>query len=129
MHLPRPTALLALALAPLLPACGYFETRDCTEEARASVVVTVVDAAGQPVPDAKVRFSIDGGAEEQAMCNPPTSTPNATTCRDWTAGWERGGSYTIKATSADGTRSAEQQLTVTEDECHVKTEQVQLTLR
>jgi hypothetical protein len=131
MRLPRPTALLALALAPLLSACGYLGPRDCTDEARSSVVVSVVDASGAAVHDAVVRFSIDGGAEEMAQCMPISGGGGGTPirCENWIAGWERGGNYTIKVESPDGTRRAEQQLTVTEDECHVKTEQVTLTLR
>jgi hypothetical protein len=131
MRLPRPTTLLALALAPLLPACGYLGPRDCTEEARASVVVSVVDEAGTAIHEAEVRFSIDGGAEEMAQCMGMSGGGGLTPirCENWVAGHERGGNYTIKVKSPDGTRSAEQQLTVTEDECHVQTQQVTLTLR
>lgn len=130
MNPSRSTALLLLTLAPLLPACGYFPgTTACTEEARASVVVTVVDEGGNPVPDARVTYVRDSDAELQADCMPAAGNADLSRCQSWTAGWEKSGQFTIKATSADGLRHAEQQLSVGADECHVETQQVQLTLR
>ena len=52
----------------LLLACGE-PSLDCTLEARASVTVRVVDGRGQPRPDARVTFTLDGGAEQLALCN------------------------------------------------------------
>lgn len=117
-------SLVLLALAPLLPACGG--SIACTAEAVASVSVTVVDEAGQRVEDARVTFTRDGGAEEQAECVPVVM---GTGCARWVAGWEQPGDFVIKATSADGARQAQGQASVDDGTCHVEGQSLQLTLR
>jgi hypothetical protein len=118
-------ACLLLAVSAVLPACARPESV-CTLEARAAVQVTVVDTRGGIQRDARVTFTVDGGPEEQALCN--GSTPSGGQCDRWVTSYERAGEYVITATSADGTRTARTQVRVGEDECHVKTESVQLTL-
>jgi hypothetical protein len=130
MRLPRPAALLLLALSPLLPACGLFPAGvSCTDEALPSVVVTVEDEGGNPVSDARVTYMHDGGAEQQAQCRPFLGSSDLSRCGSWVAGEELAGQFTLTATSADGTRRAEHQVSVSEDECHVVPAQVRLTLR
>jgi hypothetical protein len=118
-------ASLLLAVSAMLPACASPDTF-CTLEARAAVQVTVMDTRGGIQRDARVTFTVDGGPEEQALCNGGSQTGGQ--CDRWVAGYERAGEYVITATSADGTRTARTQVRVGEDECHVKTETVQLTL-
>lgn len=129
----RITAILTLSA--VLSACGnpyeLIEVRPsegvyCTLELRASVTVRVVDARGNPQRDARVTFTRDGGAEQQALCN--GSEQRKDDCDWWVTGYEQAGEYVITATSTDGQRSVRQSVSVTEDECHVHTQQVTLTL-
>ncbi len=119
-------ACLLLVISAVLPACARPDSF-CTLEARAAVQVTVVDTQGGILRDARVTFTVDGGPEEQALCN-GSQLQTAPPCDRWVTGYERAGEYVITATSADGTRTARTQVTVSEDECHVKTETVRLTL-
>ncbi|WP_257457672.1 Ig-like domain-containing protein [Archangium lipolyticum] len=121
-----PTAAV-LAVSALLPACEVPISEYCTLEARPSVQVTVVDAQGNPQRDARVTFTRDGGPEQQAQCNGGRD-PQQGNCDTWVTEYERPGQFVIKATSADGQRSVQQQVTVTEDECHVRSESVKLVL-
>jgi hypothetical protein len=118
-------AALLLAVSAVLPACEL-PSSFCTLEARASVRVQVVDAQGNPQRNARVTFTRDGGPEQQAWCNGVEATSG--NCDGWSAEYERPGLFVLTATSADGQRTVQQQVTVTEDECHVHTETVQLTL-
>jgi GAF domain-containing protein len=124
--MPRPTPLLALALVPLLPGCGK-EAIVCTGNVADSVDIQVVDEQGNNVPDARVTYRLNGGSEQQARCVSPISAGGA--CSRWAAGQEETGDFVIQATSADGTRHAEGQASVDRNECHVNTQQLQLTLR
>lgn len=117
-------ALAGAVFAPFLSACVGLA---CTEEARSSVDVTVVDAMGMAQKDALVTFSVDGAADEEAECI-SLSGGGAGPCDSWVAGYERSGSFTIKASSADGTKHAQKTVTVAADECHVITQIVTLTL-
>lgn len=117
-------SLVLLALSSLLPACASNVV--CDTSARASVSVTVLDEAGQQVQDARVTFTRDGGAEQQADCVPSASDSG---CSQWVAGWEQPGDFVVKATSADGTRHAEGQASVEDGTCHVEGQSLQLTLR
>ncbi|HEX8818734.1 MAG TPA: hypothetical protein VF794_02310 [Archangium sp.] len=121
MHFLRLAVLLTAT--SLLPAC--FSPLDCTEEFRPSVQVKVVDSQGRPQPDARVTYVQDDHPEQQAQCQPAIG---ATGCEEWWAGLDEPGSFVIKATSADGTRTAERRVTVGGDLCHANTEQVRLTL-
>jgi hypothetical protein len=133
MRLPKCSILFFLASSLLLPACGdgsgdsgsSGDPIACTLEARSSVSVTVVDVMGIPALDAMVTFSVDGGAEEDAEC---VTTAAAGGCEAWVAGYERAGTFVIKAVSADGTAKDEETVTVTKDECHVISQMVELKL-
>jgi hypothetical protein len=131
-------ACLPLAVSALLAACGPgFEVEAnppvmqgvCTLESRPSVRVTVVDARGHLQREARVTFTLDATPERPALCNGNhlrTDPP----CDRWVASYEAPGLYVLTATSADGTRTARQEVTVgeTSDGCHVVTEDVRLTL-
>lgn len=117
-----------LAISTLLPACdALWEEHFCTLEARPSVQVTVVDAQGNPQWDARVTFTRDGGPEQQALCNGGRDSQQGH-CDTWVTEYEQPGLFVIQATSADGQRTVRQQVTVTQDECHVHSESVRLVL-
>jgi hypothetical protein len=126
MRLSPVTAVLVLSVN--LAACsGEIEQEGfCTFDARASVVVSVVDPQSKAVEDARVTFSLDGGPDQQAECSAGGGTSGS--CARWTAERERAGDFLIKVTSADGKHSAQQQISVGEDRCHVITETVAITL-
>ncbi|MCY1083578.1 Ig-like domain-containing protein [Archangium lansingense] len=115
-----------LTLSAVLSACSNPDETFCTLEARASVQVSVVDTKGNPQRDARVTFTLDGGAEQQALCNGSEQAQG--NCDTWVTGYEQPGDYVITATSADGQRTARQSVSVTEDECHVQTQTVTLKL-
>lgn len=116
-----------LFAAALLPACSSAETA-CTLEASASLSVKVIDDKGVVVPDAKVTFSLNGGALQSAECVQPVGGGGGS-CAEWTAGVEEAGMFDVKATSADGTKKAEQSITVAQGKCHVIQQQATLTLK
>ena len=106
--------LLPLALLTAFTACGDKEV-DCTEEARSSVQITLVDESDAPVVGATVTAVADG--------------PDIA-CEDWDdsgvyiCGSELSGVFVISF-EAEGFESQEIELEVslTEDECHVETVQ------
>ncbi len=114
----RLIALSALSLVALA-ASGCPTGVVCTEEARASVQVTVVDAAGTDLNDADVSFSVDGGGTFDACDDVDTGA--------WVCGWEVDGAITIRA-EAVGFITDEQTVTVASDECHVIGQTLQITL-
>ncbi|HEY3446689.1 MAG TPA: hypothetical protein VGK67_10015 [Myxococcales bacterium] len=118
------SAIIAMACVIVVAAGTSACVTTCTAEARASVVVTVVDAAEKVVTDAKVTFRVDGGVEQKAECQ----GTYANMCDKWHAGLEDSGTFVIVATSADGTKRAEKTVVVKRDECHVQTELVMLVL-
>ncbi len=99
----------------------------CDTLAKASVDVEVVDAMGAPQKDAQVTFSVDDGPDEPAEC--AAAGAAAGSCDRWSAGFERSGTFTVKASSADGTKHASKVVEITADECHVLTQSVTLTLQ
>lgn len=114
---------IPLLLLSLLAGCSVPDRDggvDCTTEARASVIVRVVDDAGAAVADASVRWSVpdedDGGACE--------ASPDG---ESWTCGWERSGELTVTA-EAPGRSPVEATVEVGADACHVQTEAVTLVL-
>ena len=88
--------------------------------------VNVVDPRGNPVRDDRVTLSLNGSAKQLALCNGSEQTQG--NCDTWVTGYEQPGNYVVTATSADGQRTARQSVTVDEDECHVQTQTVTLTL-
>ena len=103
-----------LALLSAFTACGDKEV-DCTEEARSSVQITLVDESDAPVIGATVTAVADGQDID---------------CEDWDAsgvyicGYEVSGVFVISI-EAEGFEPNEIELEVglTEDECHVETVQ------
>lgn len=99
----------------------------CPAIAAGSVQVSVVDAQGAAVLDAKVTYSVDGGAEQPADC----VALSGAGCSRWVAGWERTGSFVVRAASADGAKQAEAAVVVVKSggDCpHVVQQAVKLTL-
>lgn len=119
----------ALLLAPLLAssvtACGPLTGVACTEEARTSVTIQAVDADGAAVPDAVVTYTIDGGAQRSAECSPG---PSGAGCDQWSAGLEESGLFVITATDPAGPAGTAT-VVVGEDECHVISESVTVTVQ
>lgn len=110
-------ALLALA------GCGGADDPIvCTTEARASVVVQVVDAAGAPLAGATVSYRVDSGPEQTAECS-----ETAGACATFVAGREVVGDFSIRAEKA-GSQAATASVTVQRDVCHVITREVVMTL-
>jgi len=97
----------------------------CTEEARSSVTLDVVDENSDPLTDATVTFTIDGGSTEEAECF--DSSTNG--CSDYVLAYEQAGVFNI-AVSKDGYITAEESITVgmTDDGCHVDGQVVTITL-
>lgn len=116
-----------LAAASLLAACGPPEVA-CSTSLEPSVTIRVVDSSGAVVGDALVTYSLDQGAEQQAECISSPRGSTASRCEEWAAGLEQPGTFTLSATSADGTRRATQTVSVQGGVCHVDTQQVQLVL-
>jgi hypothetical protein len=87
----------------------------CTDDFRLSVLVTVLDGE-TVVDDATVEFSVDGDAQQ-----PCDNLEGQYAC-----GGEQAGDFLITATRGD--QSGSVALRVTEDECHVITEEVTLPI-
>ena len=108
-------ALCASALV-VTPACSDDKEQGCTDSYSYAAIVTVVDASGAAVPNAHVTYSQNGGATRDAGCA-------VKACTSWNVEGGGGGSsdqtgtYLIRATSPDGTKSAEQTITVTGNAC------------
>ena len=124
------TRIAGILLLLLLAGCasddnGFFDGdggngQVCTTEARASVMVRVVDQAGAPLTGAVVTYTVDGSepmAAELILSN------------QYVAGWETRGDFVITA-SLTGFVTAQATATVTEEAsgCHVISESVELTL-
>lgn len=84
---------------------------DCTAMAVASVQLTVVDEAGQPVADAVARFDSGEGLEDCESWEPG----------EFVCGWEREGRIDVFV-EAPGYAPAEATVDVQADVCHVQTE-------
>lgn len=115
------------SLAPLLGASFLLLTGcdalvDCTTEARSSVQLTVVDAAGAPIAGAAATYTIEG-----------ESWPSPQDCEAMgdgvlVCGWEVEDVFHIEVT-APGYLSESLTIEVYGDECHVITEQIEVTLQ
>jgi hypothetical protein len=108
----RAVGLAACALGAA--SCGGGSDGDdiaCTAEARASVMLTVVDASNAPVADARVSYRVDGGALQSLNCGA------AGVCA---VGFEVRGVFEITV-EATGYAPASRSAAVTGDVCHVAT--------
>lgn len=97
---------------------GCPQSIDCTNEARSSVSVTVEDADGEPIANATLTYSVDGGESQdcEGLLN------GNTVC-----GWEASGEFVITATAV-GFETETATVIVESDECHVISEAVTLTM-
>jgi len=118
----------------------------CTENALPSVTVSVVDGNGAYVYDATVAFTLDGGATEEVPCgrvDPSSLSTSASAstssgsgagtdkCIEWDAGSEQTGTFVVRATSADGTKTAQAEVHVGKNlgACHINPQSLKLVLR
>ncbi len=97
---------------------GCPQPTNCTTEARSSVSVNVVDENGEPILNAELTYSVDGGPSLDCEIFGDGSS---------VCGWEASGEIAITAT-AQGYQSASETVTVESDECHVISESLTLTL-
>ncbi len=113
---------VALALLACLPGCELAGPVACTEEARASVQVTLEDDLGA-FPNG-VSVTMQPAGQDEVPCSDFGNTTGEVVC-----GYEIEGDITVRAT-APGHGPAEQTVTVgrTDDGCHVVTERVTLVL-
>lgn len=111
--------ILSLAVLVNLGAC--FETVECTELAAVSVIVTVVDDQGTPMPEAQVFFSVDGAAE--VACEGHDDAV-------FMCGYEELGEITVTASAVGGYTEDSETVFVEldEDGCHVVGQSVELVL-
>lgn len=110
-----------VAVTFMLSSCGGSQTDDviCTAEARTSVMLTVVDALNNKLPDVSVNYSVNNAAMKQQECD-----VNGVCSLEF----EVLGEFNMTA-SKSGYESASAKVNVTRSECHVNTERVVLTLK
>lgn len=117
----RPALLAVLSTVALgLSACDSLVT--CTTEARASVQLTVVDAAGNTIAGASAEYTIES---EQWPAPQPCEDLGGDTL---VCGWEVEDTFHIEV-SAPGYATETVEVDVFADECHVITELVEVTLQ
>jgi hypothetical protein len=113
----RALACCVAVVAPFVAGCGFF----CTDEARFSVVVEVVDAQGEPVPGATLRYVYEGGEPTAAQCS---SRDANDVCTAWWIGSEETGMFIVTATAPGGASgTAIAFVGETDDGCHVETQE------
>lgn len=114
-----PLALVVAALA----ACPLTPPPICTEEARASLAVTVTESGGGAVDDADVTAALDGAAPQ--ACEAVGQGDGSYACPFF----EQVGQFVVSAERAGFTGdSATVTVALTADGCHVDTAAVSLTL-
>lgn len=123
-RLRRLTTVLCLLALSAVSACGSGSNGTnneivCTTEARASVLLTVVDSHNLPLADVDVTYQVDGGTIQSHACDAGGSCAIA---------FEVSGVFSISVSKAGYTPAAGS-VTVTRDVCHVKTESLTLMLR
>jgi hypothetical protein len=115
--------------AALLFAASLFTSCNaplaCTEILISAVTVTVKDAQGNVLKDARVTYSLDGASMKDASCFNPEMGGG---CAQWSTP-DQAGDYLVRATSSDGSRTAEQRIQVDGDECHAIGQNMTLTLQ
>jgi hypothetical protein len=107
----------------LLAACHYdaYKPIDgCTEIAMSSLTLTVTDEHGEPVAEADVTFTVDGGAVQS--CDPLGEG-------QWVCGYEQAGSLTVTV-EVEGYEAHEEtvQIDKTDDDCHVIGQELEVSL-
>jgi len=115
------TAPLATALALSLSACGGGTDPEgfaCTMEVRTSVLVTALDTRSAPIPSPSVSYQINDGPAQVQGC------PAAGACP---VGEEQSGRFRLTVSKV-GYVSAQAEVQVNRDVCHVLTERVSVVL-
>lgn len=121
MLLARLPFIVAATSALVSAGCGG---DDCTADIAPSLRVEVTDAAGAAVPGVVLEYSINAGRKMREGCPSTPSTP----CSVWELGTEEAGVFDVTATAPDG-RSHTASVLVLGKECHVATEELQITLK
>jgi hypothetical protein len=121
-------SLLTITTCLALSACGggnADEVVACTTEFRSSVVITVVDAASAPIPNAEVTYLINGGPAQSLVCG---ATGVCGVGGNAQVGKEQDGRFTLFV-SKPGFVTTGAEVQVNRDACHVQTEQLRIVLR
>lgn len=116
----RSIKMSALSLLMLLAACTEAPEEEgisCTTDARTSVRVTVLDVDGMQTNEATVTYTKDGMSQACEVGGDSI----------YNCGFEVAGELTIEAVGLDA--SATETVTVTEDECHVETQEITMQLQ
>jgi hypothetical protein len=103
---------LLLLNATLAQACGA-----CTSKSLPSILVKVTDSSGAAVDDAVVRYVVNGGDPQDCVRAPGRG--------QFHCGSEEAGELLVTATWREMSQSHSRR--VNADECHVVTEQIQIT--
>lgn len=122
------------AALSLLCACNIDKPVDCTMEARASVQVSVVDQNGVALVPSSAEYQVNGGDLTQVDC-----MGGEEACSEFVVGWEQAGTFSVTASyegEVEGdpccwyndNQTVEVEVGMTEDECHVETQQITITL-
>lgn len=114
--------LFLLAAVASLAACGSGSTSNdivCTTEARASVILTVLDAQNKALSDVNVSYTVNNSALKTQQCDA------AGVC---ILEYEVPGDFSIEASKPSYT-SASANVKVSSSACHVNTEKISLVLR
>ena len=120
--------LMAGLLAGVSPGC-VLEVEDppepgCTDEARAGLTITVVDAWNGRIPIPATITLTDGNYTETVGPDTIGGEPGL-----YAAAWERPGVYDIQVSSPGYDLVTVQDVEVRADECHVITEQLEVPLQ
>lgn len=112
-------SIVLVALALLVGCDGEVDPQACTEEARSSVVLKILDAdTGDALDEASIVYSVDGGTETITACTNDDAFVEH--CDSFTLAYEVEGEFEITI-SASGYEDQTKTVTIekTEDGCHV----------
>lgn len=108
----------------VLSGCGAIEPRTCTEEARSSVNVILEEGGSASEEGVLLEYSVDGGEFKPCEDGPAQDEP-FNPGESYVCGYEVAGDFVIRATR--GAQVVTEEVTVTEDTCHVESKIVTLT--
>lgn len=119
---------LALALAAGVTACDLLNPVACTDELRAGIVVTVLDAAtGAPIPGWISVVARDGEFVD-SVPHPPAVVDHEV-YGPFPVTYERPGTYQVRVVAAGYREWIQEDVRVAEDECHVRTQRIEAKLQ
>ncbi len=112
-------SIVLMALVLMLGCDGEVDPQACTEEARSSVTLKILDDdTGDALSEATIVYSVDGGTETITACTYDDAFVEH--CDSFTLAYEVDGDFEIRVSAAD---YEDQTKTVaiekTEDGCHV----------